>query len=449
MINALLQLKKQMDKHKDNPAALIAEIIRKAKYTMLYQGDIYTYESNVYIKQSKKTMLAIIQNIIPRDILSKCSLKAQKDAIELIYATSEVVDSIPKYEDKINLQNGVYCISNNCLEPAKPEYKFTYILNVSYNENAVAPQFMDFIKQTFKKESMILHIQEVFGYLISDCPPLKEFLLFYGPSNTSKSVLAAIIRGIIGNEYVSSVNIRDLNNEYYLASLCDKRLNICSDIGSTAISDLSVIKQLTSPDDTLQIRHIRQDTQLITEKPKLLFASNHYPNLVSNTEDLDAFFNRVHIIPFKNIIPKNEQIDGYAQMLLDKEKEGIFRWAMEGYRRFLSNGKQFTPAKRVLKAQMKYRSQYMLPRDFVSNCVEFSPDKKESTKEVEKALKWYCEYYEVTYSSDMLQNVRKILVSKGAINKTIRNKKKTLRGFCGIKLIDPPEANWSEDFFEE
>ena len=123
---------------------------------MLYQGDIYTYESNVYIKQSKKTMLAIIQNIIPRDILSKCSLKAQKDAIELIYATSEVVDSIPKYEDKINLQNGVYCISNNCLEPAKPEYKFTYILNVSYNENAVAPQFMDFIKQTFKKESMIL-----------------------------------------------------------------------------------------------------------------------------------------------------------------------------------------------------------------------------------------------------------------------------------------------------
>ena len=73
---------------------------------------------------------------------------------------------------------------------------------------------------------MILHIQEVFGYLISDCPPLKEFLLFYGPSNTSKSVLAAIIRGIIGNEYVSSVNIRDLNNEYYLASLCDKRLNV-------------------------------------------------------------------------------------------------------------------------------------------------------------------------------------------------------------------------------
>ena len=98
-------------------------------------------------------MLAIIQKSIPRDILSKCSLKAQKDAIELLYATSKVIDNIPKYEDKINLENGVYCVSN--------------------------PQFMDFIKQTFKKESMIVHIQEVFGYLISDCPPLKEFLLFY------------------------------------------------------------------------------------------------------------------------------------------------------------------------------------------------------------------------------------------------------------------------------
>lgn len=107
MVNALLQLKHQMDRHKDNLAALIAEIIRNVKHTMLYRGEIYTYESNVYIKQSKKTMLSIIQKSIPRDILSKCSLKVH-------------------------------------------------------------------------------------------------------------------IRGIIGNEYVSSVNIRDLNNEYYLASLCEK-----------------------------------------------------------------------------------------------------------------------------------------------------------------------------------------------------------------------------------
>ena len=56
MVNALLQLKHQMDRHKDNLAALIAEIIRNVKHTMLYRGEIYTYESNVYIKQSKKTM---------------------------------------------------------------------------------------------------------------------------------------------------------------------------------------------------------------------------------------------------------------------------------------------------------------------------------------------------------------------------------------------------------
>ena len=51
--------------------------------------------NRMYIKQSKKTMLAIIQKSIPRDILSKCSLKAQKDAIELLYATSKVIDNIP------------------------------------------------------------------------------------------------------------------------------------------------------------------------------------------------------------------------------------------------------------------------------------------------------------------------------------------------------------------
>ena len=447
MNNSILQLKKQLNEKKDTPATLIAEIVKEKKHTMVYNGDIYTYESNVYIKQTNKTMLTVIYQSIPRDLLQKCPLKMQKDAVELIYASSKIVKNIPKYEDYINLQNGVYCVSKNSLIPHDPKYKFTYILSVRYKENASAPKFINFIERTFKKKNMILHIQEVCGYLISDCPMLKEFILFYGPSDTAKSVLSAIIRYMIGNIYVSSVNIQDLKNERYLASLCEKRLNICSDIGSKSISDLSVIKQLTSPDDTVQIRHIHKDTQLITDKPKLLFASNHYPKLVSNVEDLDAFFNRVHIIPFKNIVPKDEQIDQYAQILFDEEKEGIFLWAMEGYRRFLNNGKQFTYVKQVSYAKSEYRNQYMLPRNFVHKYVKLVPDKKVFSKELEEHLKYYCEYIGTKYKPDYLQDVRKILASQGVINKTIRKKEKTLRGFVGIKLIPLPEQFGINEIF--
>lgn len=445
---SISNLSNMLDKRSDTLPHTIAETVLDNTNLFLCKNNLYLYKDKVYVKQTKESMLCELQSLLPNELLGKCSLKSQKEAIQLVYARSRVIEKLPRYENLLNLQNGIYCIDDGSLRDHSPRYLFTYCLNVSYTKNYDIPLFRDFITQTFKKTAMQQHVQEVCGYLISDMPPLKEFLLFYGQSNTAKSALAAIIRYVVGDENVNSVNIQNLSHEYYLANMCEKRLNICSDIGSTVINDLSVIKQLTSPDDTIQVRHIRSETHLASEKPKLIFASNHYPALVSDVEDLDAFFNRVHIIPFKHIVPKEAQVEGLAKKIFDAESSGIFNWMMEGYRRFLSNGKKFTPAKAVNKAQEKYRSLYMIPKDFINDCVEFSPNKKVFTKELEQHLKWYCEdINDCAYTYTHLQQVRKILQKNGISNKKVRKKDKVCQGFYGIKLVklDEPVSFFSFD----
>lgn len=429
-----------LDKRSDTLPHTIAEVILDNTSLFLYKNNLYLYKDKMYVKQTKENMLCELQRLLPNELLGKCSLKSQKEAIQLIYARSRVIEKLPRYENLLNLQNCIYCVDDGSLREHSPRYLFTYCLNVVYERECDIPLFRDFITQTFNKTAMQQHVQEVCGYLISDMAPLKEFILFFGESNTAKSALAAIIRYIVGDENVNSVNINNLTHEYYLANMCEKRLNICSDIGSTSINDLSIIKQLTSPDDTIQIRHIRSETQLTSEKPKLIFASNHYPALVSDVEDLEAFFNRVHIIPFKHVVPKSAQVEGLAKQIFDMESSGILNWMLAGYQRFLKNGKKFTYAKAVQKAQAKYRSQYTIPVDFIHDCVEFSPNKKVFTKELENHLKWYCKDHKgYTYTYTHMQQVRKILQRNGISNKKVRKKDKTRQGFYGIKLVKPDE----------
>lgn len=446
MTDALSQLNIRAEKAKETVSSLISKVVEENLHPFINNNDLYIYRKGVYDIQTKKGMLGELRHVIPPETLDKISVNAQKNAIELVFARAEKIDSLPRYPEYLNLQNGVLRVEDNVLLPHDPNYKMTYKLQVNYNPEAKAEKFMAFINQTFGgRKKLIANVQETTGYLISDCPPIKEFLLLKGESNTAKSAYTSILKNMLGCQYVNAVSLKDLNNEYYLSTMCSKKLNICGESSSIVLKDLSTIKQLTSPDDSIQVRQIRQATQMITDKPKMVFASNHYPVLVSDIEDLDAFFNRVHIIPFDNVVPKSEQIVGFADMLCQEEGEGILLWILEGYRRFLENGKKFTASKRIIKAQDEYRNSYQLPDMFVKEAIKFSSDKKVFTAELIKHLKDYCEYKNIEYRQEYLDVVRRILRSRGIMNKKVRKKNKTKQGFYGIKLTDY-ENEWFTDF---
>ena len=432
--DSVSKLNSILDKRKENTASLLADILAEALHPFKKEDDLYCYRHGVYVKCTKKKMLELIHDIIG-ERTGKVSMREQTQSVDLLIASTPQTDSIPHHPNLLNVKNGILDISKMTVMPHNPSYKFTYQLSLDYNPKAACPKFIkDMINISANKSGYYEHLQEYCGYLISDYPILKEFGLFIGPPNTSKSFVAAIIRMIIGNEYVNAVDMKKLNHEYYLASMCSKKLNICSDMGSAPLSDFGILKQLTSSDDAIQIRNIFSSTKSILDRPKLLFAANQYPNITASMENMKALFARSHIIPFDYKIKKKNRIDGYAQILFEEEGEGILNWMLEGYVRFLKNGRKFTKCFAVQQARDEFKRTYSLAVDFVDECLEFKKKGKVFTCELNEALQEYAEDHNVPYNPIYMKQLRGILFSMGIENKKIRKKKKTLQGFEGIEF---------------
>lgn len=438
------QLRESLGMREESITVMIAKIILNKCNTFICNDWLYCYREGVYNNFSQKSFLAELEFILPEEIRDKLKIKERQDIVSLVFIKSKIIESIPKYKNYLNVQNGVYDVINDKLLPHDPKYLFTYKLSVRFERYAKCEKFKMAVEKAMVGDILWgMHLQDYMGYAISDYPLKKEFVLFLGESNTSKSVFAGILRNIIGNQYVDAVDMKNLNNEYYLSRMCSKRFNTCSDMGSTELKDLSLLKQLTSMDDAITVRSIRQSPKMIMEKPKMLFATNHYPKIISETENLMAFFNRVHIIPFKYIVPKEDQIENYADILFKEEGEGILLWLIEGYRRFLVNDGNFTECKAVKKAKRKYENYYMLPFQFVEKCIKFKPEEKVFTQELEKALVDFSKEKKSKYRPEYMVQVRSILRAKGIENKKVRKKNKTKQGFYGIQLC-MPEKHWYE-----
>ena len=89
-----------------------------------------------------------------------------------------------------------------------------------------------------------------------------------GKGDNGKSVLLNLIESFLGAENVSHVSLKDMNEDRFAkAELFGKMANICGDLESHKILDISAFKQLSSG-DTLERR----------KRIKIRFISEITPN---------------------------------------------------------------------------------------------------------------------------------------------------------------------------
>lgn len=438
-----LQLNK-LSERQEKVTVSIAKLIMDVFDTFIYNGNLYYYCDGLYHMHSTKTMLLELKNVVPKEILDKLTMREQKEIVDILFTRSRTLEELPKYKNLLNVENGIYDVVNDRLIKHSSRYIFTYKLKVRYNPRTECNKFQKVIEQSMMGDySWKMHLQEYMGYAISDYPLKKEFILFFGKKDTSKSLIAGILRKIIGDEYVSALDLTHLGDERYLAHMYSKRMNICTDMSSVVLRNLSHIKQLTSVSDAYMVKGVGKQPMMVSQKPKMLFASNHYPKLISETEDLKAYFTRVHVIPFRYEVPPEEQIVDYVDILFENESEGILLWIIEGYRRFLKNDGNFTSCRAVNKAKEEYENEYVLPIKFAKERLKLIPNKKAFSKEIQDALIEFCEERNIEFKPEYMQRLRKHLTSIGIENKKIRKKDITLQGFDGVKILPSP-VSWAK-----
>lgn len=378
-------------------SSILSAITALSDYIFVHDSAVYRYDDKygAYYKLSKHDACVFITSMIKQHLKQKCSVGDVKDAYQKILWERDLqMSEIEIFNTPyVNCKNGVLNLESMKLSPHSPKYGFTSCCNASYDEKCSGETFKAYIKTLTRNDKSLKRlIQEVMGYCLSGYVNAKKAFLFYGVSNSGKSVLLNLLTHLVGSEHICNVDLQHMSNPTYVARLADKKLNIAPDLPSEPIKDIGTFKSLVSNLDTIESRRLYHDPKRQSCNCKLIFASNQPIKLVdADYSNVEAFFNRLIILPCLHAVPEDEQ-DFFLIDKLKEECDYIFTWAMQGLKRLIENNFQFSKCNISEKTKKKHMQSYCVEKVFCDEYLDFSNKNAVLlTTEIHKLFDTFCD----------------------------------------------------------
>ncbi len=216
------------------------------------------------------------------------------------------------------------------LIPAEKSYGVRYCLTCTYDPDAKAPLFQQFLERSLPDLAVRERVQEYVGYTLIPDARFQVSQLWVGDGSNGKGVLAKIVMALHGK--VAALNLTNLSG-FALASLVDATLIYVDEMPKAGI-DEQVLKSLISGDTVLVQRKYRDDLA-ITIQGKMVACANHIP--ITSDHSL-GYWRRFEIVPFGPPIKDSEKIYLLAEKITQSELQGVLNWALEGLVRLLNRG---------------------------------------------------------------------------------------------------------------
>jgi len=217
-------------------------------------GSVYLFNGAWWQVLEVNEMQAFLGKAAERLSLEKHAARyvdTRKKLLEQFTATAYMKAPRPSRDTVlINLQNGTFEIKNGVhdLREPRPEDFLTYQLPFSFNDQAEAPLFTQYLKRVQPDESRQKVLAEFLGSVFLPGLKHEKALLLYGGGANGKSVFFEITKALIGEANVSSYSLKSLTGERGAnarAMLGNKLLNYASEIGN-GIAEIDTFKALVS-----------------------------------------------------------------------------------------------------------------------------------------------------------------------------------------------------------
>lgn len=272
----------------------------------------------------------------------------------------------------INCANGELDYKNNnwVLVPHQRDHFRTAMIPVSYDPNAKAPRFEQFLMEIFEgdsdKSEKYHIVLEALGYSLIPSCHLEKFFMLIGSGANGKSVLLTVLAELIGREYTSAVQPSQFENRFQRGHLQGKLANIITEIAEGAEIADAQLKSLVSGEMTTA-EHKHKDPFEFVPYAKHWFGTNHLPH----TRDFsDALFRRAIILKFNNKFD-NKNRDVHLITKLKMELPGIFNLALLGLQRLIENNR-FTECESSIEISKQWRKEADQAAQFVEDVCEVS-----------------------------------------------------------------------------
>lgn len=323
-----------------------ANYLRNNGNIIKLDGRLHVYKDGVYVpgeREIESRMIAEIPN-----------LTRARRAEVLSYLDILVGGNVARSPAEfIAFENGVYNVITGAFEPFSPEYVITNRIRFSYNPNA----YSELMDNTLNKlaccdPSVRALLEECIGYCFYARNELGKAFILLGDGSNGKSTFIDFIKTLLGDENVSSLDMKELGERFKSAELFGKLANLGDDIADDFIADPSTFKKLVTG-DRINAERKGADPFEFNNYAKLFFSANNIPRIKDRT---GAVQRRLVIIPFDAHFSKDDpDYSPYIKYDLRQPEcmEYLIKLGLEGLRRVLQN-QCFTESVKVEKELKEY-----------------------------------------------------------------------------------------------
>jgi len=370
-----------VETHHGYAKSILAELTEEMWRPVGYQGSLYVVNPSTGLWESKSVDVLVRIVAEKHDAQEHCSRSSDyraisEHAISLVSDDSFFADA----PNGLACPGGFYQIQGNeiTLVPMKPDHRQRVMLDFTPAKMPI-PLFDKFLHETFQsshegeKEEQICLLQEIAGgIMLGILYKFQTAVLFYEPfGRAGKGTTEKQIRCLVPKEFISAISPFRWHQDYHVATLAGKRLNVVGELPEHEPIPASAFKSVIGC-DLITGRHPTHRPITFCNEAAHLFMSNH---LITTKDQSEAFFARWKIVEFPNSrlrsgLPLDENL---AQRIIDNELPGIAYWALEGAARLLKNGK-LSASSAHDRIMAKWRRSTNTLEEFIHEMCILAPD---------------------------------------------------------------------------
>ncbi|HVX85286.1 MAG TPA: phage/plasmid primase, P4 family [Phycisphaerae bacterium] len=288
----------------------------------------------------------------------------------------------------LNVENGTIDLRTLKLRPHDPAQLCTKLAPVTYDAAAKCATWLAFLDRIFAQDAdLIGYVQRIFGNAITGDATAQILPILWGEGANGKSTLVGAIMAILGDYAGTAADTLLMagRNEHPCerADLQGKRFVAASETSSTAKFNMAIVKQLTG-EPRIKARKMHGNYYEFLRTHKLFLQTNNKPRV---SEDSEAVWRRLRLIPFNVIIPEAER----DRRLLEKlvaEGSGTLNWLLIGCREWQEQG--FGMSDAVADATRAYRAESDPIAGFIEDCCVLGADVTASSGALRSAYETWC-----------------------------------------------------------
>ena len=326
-----------------------AEYLKNNAHIVKINGLLHIYNDGIYIEGRDKIESEMIRHIP--------NLNRAKRTEVLEYLNILICNNLElSPANYIAFKNGVYDIVKDKLLPFSEKFIITNKINYNYNPAANS----DLVESTLNKlacddQTIRNLLEEAIGYCFYRRNELGKSFMLTGNKSNGKSTFLDMVKTVLGDENITSLDLSELNEKFQNAELFGKLANIGDDIGDEFIGNSAVFKKLVTG-DRIQVQRKGERPFDFNNYAKLLFSANDIPRIKDKT---GAVQRRLVIIPFNATFSKDDpDYRPYIKYELREAEniEYLILLGIKGLKRILEN-QEFSESAIVQKELEEYEEE--------------------------------------------------------------------------------------------